>query len=106
MKTDAFTLTVVLAIVISVITCGVIIIIARNSLTIIPSVERGKIVSKNVINANDSVIELSGGKILHILNNATLYMTLQENQSYSFNCLYNSNTKITTIQSFQNDTTA
>ncbi len=104
MKTDAFTLTVVFAIVISVITAGVVIIITQNDLTSIPSVERGTVASKNVVNANDSVIELSGGQTLHILNNTPLYMSINENQSYVFNCLYNHTTKITIIQSIQNDT--
>lgn len=105
MKTDAFTLTVVFAILISVVTAGVVIVITQNDSTSIPSVERGIIVSKNVITANDSAIELSDGKTLHILNNTPLYMSLQENQSYVFNCLYNHNTKITTIQNVQNETT-
>jgi len=105
MKTDAFTLTVVFAIVISVITGGLIVIITQNNLAIIPSVERGTIVSKNVITSNDSMIELSGGKALLILNYTPLYQSLRENQSYVFNCLYNYNTKITIIQNAQNDTT-
>jgi hypothetical protein len=106
MKTDALTLTVVSAIVISIVTAGVVVLIMQNDLTRIPSAERGLIVSKNVINANDSVIELSDGKILHILNNTPLYLSLQENQSYVFNCLYNHNTQITVIETAQNDTSA
>jgi hypothetical protein len=104
MKSDAFTLTVVFAIVVSVVASGIVIVITQNDSTIIPTVERGKITSKNTINANDSVIELLGGQTLHT-SNITLYMSLQENQSYVFNCLFNHNTKIVTIQTVQNDTT-
>jgi hypothetical protein len=104
MKTDVFTLAFVFAIVIGVIVVGVVIQIAQNNLTGIPSTERGLIVSKTVINANDSVIGLSDGKTLHILNNTPLYLSLQENQSYIFNCLFNYNTKTTAIENAQNET--
>ncbi len=105
MKTDIFTLTFVFAIVIAVIVVGAIFLIAQNNLTDIPSTERGLIVSKTVINANDSIIGLSDGKTLHILNNVALYLSLQENQSYIFNCRFNYNSKITVIENFQNETT-
>ncbi len=98
MKTDAFTLTVVLALIISVFTVGIVFIIAQNNLGNIPSVERGLIVSKNVITANDSAVELSNGKTLRISNNMPLYLSLQENQTYVFNCLLNYHTKITYIE--------
>ena len=98
MKTDAFTLTVVLTLIISVFTVGIVFLIAQNNLSIIPSVERGLIVSKNVISANDSVIKLSDGKALHVSNNNSLYSSLQENQSYVFNCLFDYHTKITFIE--------
>ena len=104
MKTDAFTLTVVFAIVVSVITSGVVIVITQNDSTSIPSVERGVIASKNVINATDSAVVFSDGKTLHVLNNQPLYLSLQINQSYVFNCLYNYRTQITIIQSVQNET--
>jgi hypothetical protein len=104
MKTDAFTLTVLIAIVISVATSGVVILITQNNSTSIPTVERGTVVLKNTITASDSVVELSNGVTLHVLNNAPLYLSLNLNQSYVFNCLYNHVTKITVIQNAQNDT--
>ena len=106
MKTDVFTLTFVSAIVIAVISGGIVILIAQNNLTDIPSTERGTIVSKTVINTNDSVIGLSDGKILHIMNNTPLYQSLQKNQNYIFNCRFNYNTKITVIEDAKNETTA
>ena len=93
MKTDVSTLTFAFAIVIAVVVGGVVVLIAQNNLTAIPSTERGKIVSKTVINSTDSMIELSDGKILHILSNTPLYLSLQENQSYIFSCHFNYNTK-------------
>jgi hypothetical protein len=104
MKTDAFTLAVILVVIISIVTAGIIILITQNNLTSIPSVERGTIVSKNILNANDSVVVLSDGKTLHILNNTPLYMSLLENQKYVFNCFFNYDEKITIINSVQNDT--
>ena len=106
MKTDIFTLTFVLAIAVSVIAVGIIFLIAQNNLTDIPSTERGLVVSKTVVNANDSIIELSDGKTLHILNNTPLYLSLQENQSYIFDCSFNYNTKMTIVKTAQNETTS
>ncbi len=104
MKSDVFTLTFLLAIVIAVIAGCTIFLVAQNNLADIPSIERGQIVSKTVINANDSVIGLSDGKTLHILNNTPLYLSLQQNQSYIFDCLFNYKTKMTIIKSAQNET--
>lgn len=105
MKTDVFTLTFVLAIVVAVIAGGVVFLVTQNNLTAIPSIERGLVVSKTVVSANETEIGLSDGKTLHILNNTPLYLSLQENQSYVFNCLFNYNTKITFIEKAQNETT-
>ena len=99
MKTDAFISTIVLALIISVLTGAFVYLIVQNNLNAIPSVERGVVASKSTVNANDDTIKLSNGKTLHILNNATLYNSLVENQKYIFDCLYNYHTKITTVQS-------
>ena len=101
LKTDQFTLLIVVIIIISIATVGVIALAVLNNLKSIPSGESGLIVSKNVINSNESVIELSGGKQLYILNNTPLYLSLQENQTYSFDCIFNYYTKITYIESAQ-----
>ena len=101
MKTDPFTLAIVVIIIISIVAVGIIALVVLNNLKSIPSGENGLIVSKSVITANESVIELSDGKTLYILNNTPLYLSLQENQTYSFDCLFNYYTKTTYIESAQ-----
>jgi hypothetical protein len=99
MKTDQFTLTIVVVIIISIVVIGIVALVVLNNLKNVPSGESGLIVSKSAITANESVIELSNGKTLYILNNAPLFLSLQENQTYSFDCLYNYYTKTTYIES-------
>src|SRR5208283_2765533 len=89
MKIDPFTLTIVVVIIISIAIVGIVALVLVNNLKSIPSGESGLIVSKSVINANESAIELSNGKTLYILNNTPLYNILEENQTYSFECLFN-----------------
>jgi hypothetical protein len=101
MKTDPFTLTIVVVIIIAIVVVGIVALVLVNNLKTIPSGESGLIVSKSVINANESAIELSNGKTFYILNNTPLYDSLQENQTYSFDCLFNYHTKTTYIESAQ-----
>jgi len=101
MKSDPFTLTIVVALIISMVVVGIVAVVVLDNLKAIPSGESGLIVSKSVLNANEGEIELSGGKTLHILNNTQLYDSLQENQTYSFDCLYNYYTKTEYIESAQ-----
>jgi len=101
MKTEQFTTTIVVTLLISVMTIGIVALVVLNNLNNIPSGESGLIVSKSAVSANESLIELSGGKTLYIENNTPLYLTLKENQTYSFNCLYNYHTKTTYIESAQ-----
>ncbi len=101
MKTDQFTLMIVVTIIISIVVVGFIAVIVLNNLKNIPSGENGLIVSKSVINANEDVIELSDGKTLYILNNTPLYLNLQENQTYSFDTFFNYYTKTEYIESAQ-----
>ena len=101
MKTEPFKLLIVIAIIVSLMVVGVVVLILVSNLKNLPSAESGLIVSKSVINVNDSIIELSGGKTLHILNDEPLYLSLQENQTYSFNCFYNYYAKTTYIESAQ-----
>jgi hypothetical protein len=101
LKTDPFTLTIVVVIIISIVVVGIVALVLVNNLKSIPSGESGLIVSKSVINANESAVELSNGKTLYILNNASLYGSLQENQTYSFDCLYNYHTQTSYIESAQ-----
>ncbi|MGD0204238.1 MAG: hypothetical protein ABSC20_10080 [Candidatus Bathyarchaeia archaeon] len=101
MKTDPFKLTVVVVIIILIVAVGIIALVVLHNLKSIPSGENGLIVSKSVINANEDVIELSDGKTLYILNNTPLYLSLQENQTYSFECLFNYYTKTEYIESAQ-----
>ena len=99
MKTDPFKLTIIVTLVISIVVVGSLVIILFSNLESIPSSESGLIVSKSVIKASDSVVELSGGKTLYILNNTPLFLSLNVNQSYSFDCLFNYYTKTTYIES-------
>ncbi len=99
MKTDPFKLTIIVTLMISIAVVGSLVIILFNNLESIPSAESGLIVSKSVINAKDSVVELSGGKTLYILNNTPLFLSLKVNQTYSFDCLFNYYTKTTYIES-------
>jgi len=99
MKTDPFKLTIIVTLVISIVVVGSLVIILFSNLESIPSSESGLIVSKSVISASDSVVELSGGKTLYILNNTPLFLSLNVNQSYSFDCLFNYYTKTTYIES-------
>ena len=62
MKTDPFVLTIVVVIIISIATIGIVAFIVFDNLKNIPSGENGLIVSKSVINANEDMVELSGGK--------------------------------------------
>ncbi len=101
MKADPFKITIVAVIIISIVSVGIITIVMLNNLNNIPSGDNGIVVSKNVVNANESVIVISGGKTLYIYNNAPLYLSLQENKTYTFNCLFNYYTKITRIESAQ-----
>ena len=101
MKTDLFTLTIVVVVIISIVVVGIIALAVINNLKSIPTGENGLIISKSVITANDSVIELSDGTTLHISNNTPLYLSLQVNQTYSFDCIYNYYTKTTYIESAQ-----
>ena len=101
MKTDQFTLMIVVTIIISIVVVGFIAVIFLNNLKNIPSGENGLIVSKSVISANEDVIELSDGKTLYILNNTPLYLSLQENQTYSFDTFFNYYTKTEYMESAQ-----
>ena len=99
MKTEPFKLLIVFVIIISILAAGIAVLILVSNLNNMPSAESGLIVSKSVISSNESVIELQGGTTLHILNNASLYSSLQKNQTYSFACFYNYYTKTTYVES-------
>jgi hypothetical protein len=101
MKTEPFKLLIVAIIIISIAAIGISATLLIDNLKNIPSGENGLIVSKSVITANESMIELSGGKTLYISNNTPLYLSLQENQTYSFNCIYNYYTKTEYIENAQ-----
>jgi len=101
MKNEPFRLTIAVIIIISIVTVGVVALLVLNNLKTIPAGESGLIVSKSVIAANENAVELSNGKTLYVSNNEPLYASLQENQTYSFDCLFNYYTKITYIESAQ-----
>jgi|WetSurMetagenome_2_1015567.scaffolds.fasta_scaffold115862_2 hypothetical protein len=98
MKADPFKLTIVVTILISIVVVSSLVIVVLSDLSRIPSAESGLIVSKSIISVNDSVVILSGGKTLYILNNTALFLSLKVNQTYSFDCLFNYYTKTTYIE--------
>ena len=99
---DAFKLTVILGIVVTIGIFAGIIFIAQDSIdnAKIPDIERGLVVSKAPISDTrpaNYTVNLSDGKTLYIQNNATLYQSIIENQSYVFTCRLDFNNKMTLI---------
>ena len=99
---DAFKLTIVFTIVLSIGIIAGIMFIAQDMInsTKIPDVERGVVASKAAISDNhlaNFTVNLSDGKTLYIQNNGTLYQSILENQTYVFTCRIDFNNKMTLI---------
>ena len=99
---DAFKLTIIFTIVVSVGILAGIIFIAQDMINNakIPDVERGVVASKApVLDSHPAnfTVNLSDGKTLYIQNNATLYQSILVNQTYVFTCSIDFNNKITLI---------
>jgi hypothetical protein len=99
---DAFKLTIILAIVATVGVLAGIIFISQDAIenAKIPDIERGLVLSKSPISDTrpaNYTINLSDGKTLYIQNNATLYQSILENQTYVFTCSLDFNNKMTLI---------
>ena len=99
---DAFKLTMVFTIVVLVGILAGIMFIAQDMINNakIPDVERGVVASKAAISDSrlaNFTVNLSDGKTLYIQNNATLYQSILENQTYVFTCHIDFNNKMTLI---------
>jgi hypothetical protein len=99
---DAFKLTIILAIVATVGVLAGIIFISQDAIenAKIPDIERGLVLSKSPISDTrpaNYTVNLSDGKTLYIQNNATLYQSILENQTYVFTCSLDFNNKMTLI---------
>jgi hypothetical protein len=109
---DAFKVTIIFTIVVSVGILAGIMFIAQDMINNakIPDVERDVVSSKAAISDSDLAnftVNLSDGKTLYIQNNATLYQSILENQTYVFTCRIDFNNKMTLIDhaDFVNATT-
>ena len=101
---DAFKLTIILTVVVSVGILAGIIFITQDAVNNgkIPDVERGLVTSKAPVSDShpaNFTVSLSDGKTLYIQNNATLYRSILENQTYVFTCRIDFNNRMTLIES-------
>ena len=99
---DNFKVAVVVAIVLSLAAIGFIGWVAYDAIRYskTPDQQYGMVASKSSVSDNPAanyMVSLSSGKTLYIQNNATLYDSLQVNQSYLFDCRIDFNNKITLI---------
>lgn len=100
---DGFVKVIIFALAISLVTLGIIALIAMDNINKanIPDAERGLVVSKQVISSGipaNYTVTLSGGQVLYILNNATLYNSIPVNQTCTFACRLDFNNKMIIIQ--------
>ena len=101
---DAFKLTIILTTIISVGILAGIMFITQDMINNakIPDVERGLVTSKAPVSDGypaNFTVNLSDGKTLYIQNNASLYQSILENQTYVFTCRIDFNNKMTLIDS-------
>jgi hypothetical protein len=101
---DAFKLTIILTTIVSVGVLAGIMFIAQGMINNakIPDVERGVVTSKAPVLDSypaNFTVNISDGKTLYIQNNATLYQSILENQTYIFTCRIDFNNKMTLIDS-------
>jgi hypothetical protein len=97
-----FAKAILLTVVLSIGTLGIIVALLVNDVNqaSIPDIEQGTVLSKQALtNQTDYVINLQDGKSLYIQGNATLYGSIQENQTYVFDCRIDFNNHITIIDS-------
>jgi len=99
---DAFKLTIIFTVVVSVGILAGIMLIAQDMINNakIPDVERGLVSSKAPVSDShpaNFTVTLSDGKTLYVQNNATLYQNILENQTYIFTCRIDFNNKMALI---------
>jgi hypothetical protein len=102
---DAFKLTVVLAVVASLATLAVMVVVAEESIrtATIPDSESGFVTSKALLSDRQPVtyvVTLDDGRVLYIQNDSTLYNSIlvDVNQKYTFTCRIDYNNKMTIIK--------
>jgi hypothetical protein len=102
---DAFKLTVGLAVVVSLATLAVIVVIAEESIrtATIPDAESGFVASKVPLTDRPPAtyaVYLNDSRVLYIQNNSALYdsILVDVNQKYTFNCRIDYNNKMTIIE--------
>ncbi len=101
---DAFKLTVLGAVMVSMVALGVIVLVTQDAITnsTAPDEERGLVTSKSPITDKPKVnygVSLSDGRTLYIQNDTVLYNSIIENQTYLFDCRINFNDHMLQIQS-------
>ena len=101
---DEFKIIVTIAILVSLVTLGTVIFIAQDAINNVKilDVERGLVISKAPVSDShpaNYTVNLSENRALYVLNNKTLYESIQENQSYLFECRIDFNNKMTIIDS-------
>jgi hypothetical protein len=101
---DEFKIIVTVALLVSLAALGAVIFIAQDAVNNakIPDVERGIVISKAPVSDNhpaNYTVNLSENRAFYILNNPSLYESIQENQTYLFGCRIDLNNKITLIES-------
>ncbi len=101
---DAFKLTVLGAIMVSLIALAVIFLVTQDSIanSTAPDEERGLVTSKSSITDNPTVnykVSLSDGRTLYIQNDTILFNSIIENQTYLFDCRINFNDHMLLVQS-------
>ena len=99
---DAFKLTIIFTVVVSIGILAGIMFIAQDMVnnSKIPDVERGLVASKAHVSDShpaNFTVTLSDGKTLYIQNNPTLYQSILENRTYIFTCRIDFNNKMTLI---------
>jgi hypothetical protein len=101
---DAFKVTILLAIILSLSALGVIVSVAEYSISnaTIPDFERGLVTSKAPVTDKPSVsyaVALSDGRTLYIRNDTVLYDSIMENHTYLFDCRIDHNNNMLLIKS-------
>jgi hypothetical protein len=99
---DKFKLVIIIAMLVSLAMLGAIVFISQDAINNakIPDVERGIVISKApVLDSHPAnyTVNLSENRALYILNNPALYQSIQENQTYLFQCRIDFNNKMTII---------
>jgi hypothetical protein len=107
---DAFKITIAVAILSSLAILGAIFLITQNAIdnSKIPEVQKGLVVSKDVVSdghITNYLVSLEGGKTLYILNNPALYESILVNQTYQFDCWKDFKQKISIIETATIQTT-